>query len=130
MSKKLVILPSAEGRGQGIYWKGIKFCKSVCLSSLLCVSITPKFVETDPTYWVSLDHKFHGECHRHNFFVCLSGWLAVCLAVCLQILCVSITPKFVETDPTYRVSLDHKFHGDCHRHNFLSVCLSVCLSVF
>ena len=34
----------------------------------------------DPTYGVSLDHKFHDECHWYNF--CLSVWLAGC---CLQI---------------------------------------------
>ena len=40
--------------------------------------ITSKRLEIDPTYGVSLDHKFHEECPWNNF---LSGWLAGCLQI-------------------------------------------------
>ena len=68
-----VICKFFQGRGQGparyllIRYKILcvshSVCLSVCLSTNFCVSITPRVVEMDPTYGVSLDHKFHGECH-------------------------------------------------------------------
>ena len=74
----------ALGRSPGarfllVGYKILLFCLSV--SSNVWTSITPKVVKKDPTYGVSLEHKFHGEYYRHNFLsVCLAAWLAWWLA--------------------------------------------------
>ena len=61
-------------RAKQIALRNFFSCESVCLF----MSIPPKVVEMDPIYGVSLDHKFHEECHMHIFClsVCLSVWLA------------------------------------------------------
>ena len=68
---------SPEGEARGRRYLHIALRKKIPVRLFVCLSvnmsITPKRLEIDPTYGVSLDHKFHEECHRHNFS--LAGWL-------------------------------------------------------